>query len=405
MKASANRPLGHESPEPFRRGFPVPSLTLALCLVLSLGSCARGPKAGAPGILRTQLENGLRVVIVPNALAPVATTVVNYLVGSNEAPSGFPGMAHAQEHMMFRGSPGLSADQLADIAASMGGAFDADTQQTVTQYFFTVPAEDLDVALRIEAIRMGGALDSQALWEKERGAIEQEVSRDLSNPTYVFYTQLLAAMFKGTVYAHDALGTTASFNETTAAMLKDFHDAWYAPNNAILVVVGNVQPEAVLREIQRLFGSLPAKKLPARPSIALEPVEPDSLSLTTDLPYGLALVCFRLPGSQSPDYPAARVMADVLSSQRGDLYALVPEGKALAAGFSMNALPEAGLGFAYAAYPAGGDGKALIKRMQEVLAETVKKGVEPDLVAAAKRRELTDSQFRRPSRPPRPSKK
>jgi zinc protease len=86
--------------------------------------------------------------------------VVNYLVGSNEAPAGFPGMAHAQEHMMFRGSPDLSASQLANISAAMGGNFDADTQQTVTQYFFTVPVEDLDVALHIEALRMRGVLDT-----------------------------------------------------------------------------------------------------------------------------------------------------------------------------------------------------------------------------------------------------
>jgi zinc protease len=99
------------------------------------------------GVLRATLENGLHVVIVPSALAPVVSTVVNYRVGSNEAPARFPGMAHALEHMMFRGSPGLSADQLATIAAAMGGMFDADTQQTVTQYIFTVPTEDLDMAL------------------------------------------------------------------------------------------------------------------------------------------------------------------------------------------------------------------------------------------------------------------
>ncbi len=112
--------------------------------------------ATSSSVLKTTLKNGLRVVIVRNPLAPVVTTEVNYLVGSNEAPDGFPGMAHAQEHMMFRGSPGLSADQLADITAAMGGDMNADTQQTVTQYFFTVPAEDLDVALHVQSIRMSG---------------------------------------------------------------------------------------------------------------------------------------------------------------------------------------------------------------------------------------------------------
>jgi zinc protease len=87
-----------------------------------------GPATGEE-VLRETLKNGLRVVIVPNDLAPVVTTEVNYLVGSNEAPTGFPGMAHAQEHMMFRGSPGLSAGQLANLIAAMGGKFDADTSK------------------------------------------------------------------------------------------------------------------------------------------------------------------------------------------------------------------------------------------------------------------------------------
>src|SRR5579871_795111 len=175
--------------------------------------------------------------------------------------------------MMFRGSPGLTADQLSAISAAMGGNFDADTQQTVTQYFFTVPSDDLDVALHVESLRMEGVLDTDALWNQERGAIEQEVAQDLSNPKYVFYTKLLAAMFAGTPLAHDALGTRASFNKTTGAMLKQFYDAWYAPNNAILVIVGDVDPKKTLAEVKNLFSDIPSKTLPARPEINLETVK------------------------------------------------------------------------------------------------------------------------------------
>jgi zinc protease len=184
------------------------TISLLLLLTAILACSGAGQKTT---VAQATLANGLRVVIVQNDLAPVATVIVNYLVGSNEAPAGFPGMAHAQEHMMFRGSPGLSANQLANITAAMGGKFNADTQQTLTQYFFTVPADDLDVALHIEAIRMRDVLDSETLWSQERGAIEQEVAQDLSDPQYIFYTRLLAAIFKGTPYAHDALGTKASF--------------------------------------------------------------------------------------------------------------------------------------------------------------------------------------------------
>ena len=358
---------------------------------------AAGKAAAEPGVLRATLKNGLRVVIVQNKLAPVVTTEVNYLVGSNEAPAGFPGMAHAQEHMMFRGNPGLSADQLADITAAMGGDFDADTQQTVTQYFFTAPADELDLALHIEALRMSGILDTDKLWGEERGAIEQEVAQDLSNPEYVFYMKLLASMFKGTPYAHDALGTRPSFDKTTGAMLHQFYDTWYAPNNAILVIVGNVDPTATLKEVETLFGAIPAKKIPARPAIKLEPVQPETLNLTTDLPYGLAIVCFRLPGSDSPDYAAAQVMSDVLSSQRWDLYGLVPQGKAMYAGFQFSALPKAGLGFAIAVFPKGADAAGLVKEINGIVAQAAQKGLPADLVEAAKRQELTGSELQKNS--------
>jgi zinc protease len=359
---------------------------------------AEGKDAGTEeGVLRTTLENGLKVVIVRNTLAPVVTTMVNYLVGSVEAPEGFPGTAHAQEHMMFRGSPGLSADQLAAIIAAMGGKFNADTQQTVTQYLLTAPSVDLDVALHIEAIRMSGVLDSERLWAQERGAIEQEVARDYSSPEFIFYTKLLAAMFKGTPYAESPLGSVASFDKTTGEMLKKFYESWYAPNNAVLVVVGDIEPEKALVEVRRHFDHIPPRKMPPKPHVHLEPVKPETLRLKTDESYGLAIVAFRLTGYDSPDYPACRVLADALSNQRGTLFRLVPEGKALYAGFSLDTMDQAGLGYAMAAFPRGADGEALVKEMRRILTDDLKKGFPADLVEAAKRVRRTKAELKKTS--------
>src|SRR5580658_8202841 len=121
-----------------RRLRPVPALLAALIALLA-GTAVAGaaaPMSKTPaeesGVLRATLPNGLRVVVVRNSLAPVVATSVNYLAGSDEAPAGFPGTAHAEEHMMFRGSPGLTADQLADLGSIVGGDFNANTREDLT---------------------------------------------------------------------------------------------------------------------------------------------------------------------------------------------------------------------------------------------------------------------------------
>src|SRR5699024_9938532 len=135
-----------------------------------------------------------------------------------------------------------------------------------------------------------------------------------------------------------------SFNKTTSKMLQQFYSHWYAPNNAVLVIAGDVNAKKTLKKIQSLFGDIQPEKLPERPEINLQPIEPSHISLKTDKPYGLAIAAFRMPGYDSPDYAAARVLARVLSNQRGKLYsALVPTGKALSAGFSLQAMSDVGL--------------------------------------------------------------
>lgn len=358
---------------------------------------AASSHADADNVVRATLSNGLRVIIVRNTLAPVAATAVNYLVGSDEAPVGFPGTAHAQEHMMFRGSPGLTADQLADIGSAMGGNFNANTRESLTQYLYTVPAEDIDVALHIEAARMRGVLDTEKDWDVERGAIEQEVAQDLSNPIYVLYTKLRAALFAGTPYEHDALGTRPSFDKTTGAMLKRFHDKWYAPNNAILIVVGDVDPPTVLSEVRTLFGPIRARKLPPRPTMALQPVKAATFAADTDQPEGTLLVAMRTPGLDSRDFPALEVLSDLLSNHRFELYGLVAQGKAIDASFAADSLPSAGVGYAYVQFPAGNDPNALAGEVKNILAKAAKNGVAPELVEAAKQQEKRQTEFEKNS--------
>jgi zinc protease len=380
----------------FRRKL-LESLLAIVVVALVGGLAAQAHAVAETNVTKTTLKNGLRVVIVRNTLAPVVTTEINYLVGSDEAPNGFPGMAHALEHMMFRGSPGLSAAQLSNLIAAMGGNFNAATQQVATQYFFTVPASDLEIPLNVEAIRMRDILCTDELWKQERGAIEQEVAQDLSNPQYLFYSRLLSLMFAGTPYAHDALGTRPSFQKTTAKMLKDFHRNWYTPGNAILVVVGDVDPTAALTAIRRLFEGIPRRPVPARPEIKLRPLKAGTFSIDSDLPYGIAAVAYRLPGYDDPDYAAGVVLADALDSRRGELYGLAAEGKALSGGFDGMMLPKAGFGYANVAFPQGQDSSALIADMKRIIDGYVKGGVPEDLVEATKRREIAEAEFRKNS--------
>ncbi len=353
--------------------------------------------AGAPTVTRATLGNGLRVVIVRDTLAPVVSVQTNYLVGSAEAPKGFPGTAHATEHMMFRGSPGLTANQLAAITANMGGAFDAETSFSTTKYFFVVPSQDLDVALHIAAIRMRAVDMAPAQWKLERGAIEQEVAHDLSDPDWKFFTQLVARLFAGTPYAHTPLGTRPSFNKTPASLLKRFHDEWYAPNNAILVIAGDVDPAAALAQVRRLFASIPRRTLPSRPSFHLQPVQSETYRSPTDSPYGEVYLAYRMPGARSKDYATALVLSNALASKRAALFGLGMTGKALYGTFFSALLPRAGLGAAVGIFPRGADPRPLLAAMRSIVAEAARKGIDPALVRAAKRQAIAKLEFQQNS--------
>ena len=233
-------------------------------------------QASAQDVLRATLGNGLRVEIVRNSLAPVVATSLNYLVGADETPPGFPGTAHAQEHMMFRGRPGLSADQLANIGSILGGRFNADTRQSVTQYFYTVPADDLGIALHIEALRMHPAFPQRA-FDVVRQQIKDQVSGRLQSSGYLAHRAAQHAL----VPAGDPTLREALPRRIDALKLDDlrkYYQEAFRPDLTAIVVIGDVTPERARAVIERGFGNWHATGDP--PPTMLPRVPPSHASMS-----------------------------------------------------------------------------------------------------------------------------
>jgi zinc protease len=205
-------------------------------------------------------------------------------------------------------------------------------------------------------------------------------------------------MFAGTPYIQDPLGTKSSFEATTGQMLQEFHKHWYAPNNMILVIVCDVSPVITLARIKELFSGVPSHNIPARTPLVLKAVHSESFTLESDLPNIIGVVAFRFPGADSPDYAATRVLIDVLSSRRSDLYRMESSGKTLTADFDLaETYPEASIGYGLVELPIGANPSRAIRTMQGILAGYARGGLPEDLIGAAKRSELASVEFQRNS--------
>jgi zinc protease len=372
-------------------------IRLLLCCCMAAPFLALRP-AGAEGVsvTRATLANGLQIVVVHDPLAPVVTAIMNYKVGSDEQT--LPGLAHATEHMMFRGSTSLSSAAFMDTVSLTGGDFDADTQDAITQYFFTVPTQYLDIALRLERSRATGLEMAQAQWNQERLAITQEVTQDNSNAVYRLFTKMSQRMLAGTPYAKSTLGTMESFgHEINSPQLLRFYHTWYHPNNAVYVIVGDVDGPSTIARVRRIFDDVPAAPLPARPAVHLQPLTAATYRESSDLPVTVVILGYRMPGYASRDYAAGDILGDVLSSQRGALYGLVAAGKMLDAGFEEQSYLGTSIGLAFGVVPTSADPAQTAAAMRAIMAQYRRTGVPADLVAAAKRREIAQLVYSRNS--------
>lgn len=366
------------------------ALSLVCCVVFAafvLPAAVAAQAAPRVEVTRATLPNGLRIVVLRDRLAPVVTTWLNVDAGSND--EAFDGLAHAQEHMFYRGSRTLGGPEADQIAGFTGDEDNADTQSEITQYFHLVPAADLDLALHLDASRFAGILDAPRDWLEERGAIEQEVTRNNSDASYRLGVKILHHVMAGTHYANDGLGTLESFGKQIGSpQLRAFYGTWYHPNNALYVIAGDIDPQVAIASVRRSFGAMPAAKLPAHVVGKLTPLAPATFTDTSDQSTIEAEVAYRYPGFDDPAYAAAVVLGDVLNSQRGDLFGLVAAGRAQSVEADVSTWPKAGMLQLISRVAIGTKPRAAIADLNALVARYRAHGVPASLVEAAKRREI-----------------
>lgn len=372
-------------------------LAIASVPVLADAPVASKAVASDNNVLHATLDNGLRVVIVRETLSPMVTTQITYLAGGYQTPAGLPGTAHALEHMMFRDSKGMTGAQLNEMTGKMGADNNAFTTNDATQYYFVAPSNYLDLLLHIESTRMNGALLTQQEWERERGAIEQEVSRDISEPEFLAFQKAERILYAGTGYEEDPLGTRPSFGKTTAVDLQKFYQDWYTPNNALLVIVGDVDPQQTLSKVKQLFDHIPKRTQPEHVPVKLQPVKPETIASTTPRGTGAVQFMYRMPGMMDKDNAAAQVLLDVLTNARSSLSALAVQGKVLSTSAQLQPFSYGGVGVIEVAFPKGGDAKKAQADLEGVIDDLLQHGAPADLVEASKRSEIAQAEFNKNS--------
>jgi len=365
---------------------------LALIFLLTpLGSGAQSPvpvpSPSAPAAVASRtLENGLRIYVIEDHAAAVVQTAMWYRFGSLYEHPGKTGLAHGLEHMMFRGTHDISGGGLDDMGARLGAIVNANTAEDYTHFYFVMPADRLELAVHIEADRMRGLLLRQADWALEKGAVLSELDGDFSQPLFQLTQGVREAAYPGSPYALNALGHRADVVKSTAADLRAYYDTYYAPNNATLVVTGDVKAADVFAFAQTFFGSIPSKVIPeSTPIPSPQPVTHPTLNLTVDYPYTVVDCAYRIPGDLDTDAAATQVFATLINSERSTFYKNLVLSK-LTLGYQAfpdTALHE-GIFHVVLFVTPGQNAQTARHAFEQTLADTIANGVDPDLLTAAK---------------------
>ncbi len=215
------------------------------------------------GVRSTVLKNGMKIIVLENRRAPVVVTQVWYKVGGSYEHDGITGVSHVLEHMMFKGTEDIPAGKFSEIIAAHGGKENAFTSKDYTAYFQRISNDHLDLCLRLEADRMNNLLLNEDEFLKEIEVVKEERRlRTDDKPTSLTYERFNAVAYVNNPYRKPIIGWMEDLDTMKIEDLSDWYQAWYAPNNATLVVVGDVQTEQVFSLAKKYFGSLKPAEVP-----------------------------------------------------------------------------------------------------------------------------------------------
>jgi len=247
------------------------TIRLALALILLLAPLSSRAAVFNPHSFT--LDNGLQVVVIENRRAPIVSHMVWYKVGDADAPQGLSGMPHLLEHLMFKGTPAVGPGLFSKIVARNGGRDNAFTGSDFTAYYQNIAADRLELVMKMEADRMANlVLDPKLIDTERKVVLEERRSRTDNDPAARLREKMGALQYDRHPYRNPVIGWESDIRAITPADLSTFYRQWYAPNNAILIVAGDVTAEKVKRLAETYYGVLPARPV----SLRQRPSEPEA---------------------------------------------------------------------------------------------------------------------------------
>jgi zinc protease len=299
---------------------PKPLATLAVVALLAPSSASLTAQT-SPAIrfTETKLANGLRVIISEDRAAPVFSIAVHYLVGSRDERKGRTGFAHLFEHMMFKGSENIGQGEHFMLVFTNGGSMNGTTNKDRTLYFETLPSNQLDLGIFLEADRMKSLAITKENLDNQRNAVQEERRQGLDNQPYGRTFEAVDDLaYDNPHYEHSVIGSMEDLSAASVEDVASFFRTYYAPNNAVVAIVGDVDAKIALEKVRKAFESIPAQ--PAPPAVDMtEPKQTAERRLT--LSDALARlprvdIAFKVPPRASADDDALGVLGTVLSSGR-----------------------------------------------------------------------------------------